>query len=349
MPVLTLPDLLWWSIRAETEMEITPEKLRWIYTTMYRIRRFEEVLLEQTVLGKSMGVAHTSDGEEAGPTGICAHLTDTDWIGSTHRGHGHCIAKGVDTAGMMAEIFGKYTGLCKGKGGSMHIADFTKGMLGANGIVGAGIPLAVGAALSAKLKGNGTVGVSFFGDGATGEGTIHESMNLASVWKLPVIFVCENNHYAESTPVEYAVSVPDIADRAAGYSMPGVVVDGMDVFAVYDAAGEAIARARAGEGPTFLELKTYRYHGHYHADDPHTYRLPEEEELWKARDPLPNFEHRVIEQDLMDEVELERIRNEIDQEIQDAVAFAEESPLPPIDELYTDVYTNYSNSVRGLR
>ena len=349
VPVLTLRDLSWWSIRAETEMEITPEKLRWIYTTMYRIRRFEEVLLEQTVLGKSMGVAHTSDGEEAGPTGICAHLTDADWIGSTHRGHGHCIAKGVDTAGMMAEIFGKYTGLCKGKGGSMHIADFTKGMLGANGIVGAGIPLAVGAALSAKLKRDGTVGVSFFGDGATGEGTIHESMNLASVWKLPVIFVCENNHYAESTPVEYAVSVADIADRAAGYSMPGVVVDGMDVFAVYDAAGEAIARARAGEGPTFLELKTYRYHGHYHADDPHTYRLPEEEELWKARDPLPNFERRVIEQDLMDEVELEHIRNEIDQEIQDAVKFADESPLPPIDELYTDVYTNYPNSVRGLR
>ena len=249
----------------------------------------------------------------------------------------------------MAEIFGKYTGLCKGKGGSMHIADFTKGMLGANGIVGAGIPLAVGAALSAKLKGDGTVGVSFFGDGATGEGTIHESMNLASVWKLPVIFVCENNHYAESTPVEYAVSVTDIADRAAGYSMPGVVVDGMDVFAVYDAAGEAIARARAGDGPTFLELKTYRYHGHYHADDPHTYRLPEEEELWKARDPLPNFERRVIEQDLMDEVELERIRNEIEQEIVDAVKFADESPLPPIEELYTDVYSNYSNSVRGLR
>ena len=336
-------------MRVETAMEITPEKLRWIYTTMYRIRRFEEVLLEQTVLGKSMGVAHTSDGEEAGPTGVRAHLTDDDWIGSTHRGHGHCIAKGVDTAGMMAEIFGKYTGLCKGKGGSMHIADFTKGMLGANGIVGAGIPLAVGAALTAKLKGNGTVGVSFFGDGATGEGTIHESMNLASVWKLPVIFVCENNHYAESTPVEYAVSVTDIADRAAGYSMPGVVVDGMDVFAVYDAAGEAIARARAGDGPTFLELKTYRFHGHYHADDPHTYRLPEEEELWKARDPLPNFERRVVEQDLMDEVELERIRNEIDQEIKDAVKFADESPLPPIEELYTDVYANYSNSVRGLR
>jgi TPP-dependent pyruvate/acetoin dehydrogenase alpha subunit len=174
-------------------------------------------------------------------------------------------------------------------------------------------------------------------------------MNLASVWKLPAIFVCENNHYAESTPVEYAVSVADIADRAASYSMPGVVVDGMDVFAVYDAAGEAIARARAGEGPTFLELKTYRYHGHFHADDPHTYRLPEEEELWKARDPLPNFERRVTEQDLMDDVEMERIRNEIDQEIQDAVKFAEESPLPPLEELYTDVYVNYSNPPQGLR
>ncbi len=330
-------------------MEIPPDKLRWMYTTMYRIRRFEESVLEQTVRGKSMGVTHTSDGEEAGPTGICAHLTDDDWISSTHRGHGHCIAKGVDTKRMMAEIFGRVTGMCKGKGGSMHIADFSKGMLGANGIVGAGIPLAVGAALSAKMQGTDGVGVTFFGDGATSQGVLHESMNLASVWKLPVIFACENNHYAESTPVEYAVSVPDIADRAAGYSIPGVVVDGMDVFAVYDAAGEAVARARAGEGPTFLELKTYRFHGHFHADDPHTYRLPEEEELWKARDPLPHFEKQVTEQGLMDEVELSLIRKDIDREIEDAVKFADESELPSLDELYTDVYVNYTNSVRGLR
>ena len=254
-------------------MEISKEKLEWIYTTMYRIRRFEETMLEQTFKGNAMGVTHPSDGQEAPPTGICAHLTDQDWIGSTHRGHGHCIAKGLDTKAMMAEIMGKATGQCGGKGGSMHIADFSKGMLGANAIVGASIPLAVGAALTAKLKGieNESVGVSFFGDGASSQGVLHESMNLASVWKLPVIFACENNGYAEATPSWYAVSAEDIASRAEGYGMPGVVVDGMDVFAVYDAAGEAIARARAGEGPTFLELKTYRYHGHFHADDTKKY------------------------------------------------------------------------------
>ncbi|SVB10727.1 uncharacterized protein METZ01_LOCUS163581, partial [marine metagenome] len=261
-------------------MEISKEKLEWMYTTMYRIRRFEETMLEQTFKGNSMGVTHPSDGQEAPPTGVCAHLTDKDWIGSTHRGHGHCIAKGLDTHAMMAEIMGRATGQCGGKGGSMHIADFSKGMLGANAIVGASIPLAVGAALTAKYKGieNESVGVSFFGDGASSQGVLHESMNLASIWKLPVIFACENNGYAEATPAWYSVSADDIASRADGYGMPGVVVDGMDVFAVYDAAGEAIARARAGEGPTFLELKTYRYHGHFHADDPKKYRKPDEEE-----------------------------------------------------------------------
>lgn len=330
-------------------MDITPEKLRWIYETMYTIRRFEETMLEQTVKGKSMGVAHTSDGEEACPTGICAHLTDEDWIASTHRGHGHCIAKGLEPKRMMAEIFGRVTGQCKGKGGSMHIADFSRGMLGANAIVGASIPLAVGAALSAKLTGSNGVGVAFFGDGASNQGVLHECLNLASMWKLPVVFACENNHYAESTPVEYAVTVTDIADRAAGYSIPGVVVDGMDVFAVYDAAGEAISRARAGEGPTLLEMKTYRFHGHYHADDPSTYRLAEEEEKWRARDPIPNFEKRVEEQDLMSSDELEATRERVDAEILDAVDFAEQSPLPPIEELYSDVYVKYSNSLLGLR
>ncbi|MBI4305167.1 MAG: thiamine pyrophosphate-dependent dehydrogenase E1 component subunit alpha [Chloroflexi bacterium] len=330
-------------------MQIPKEKLHWIYETMYRIRRFEERLLEETLKGNAMGVAHTSDGEEAGPTGICAHLTDQDWIASTHRGHGHCIAKGVETKRMMAEIFGRYTGMCKGKGGSMHIADFSKGMLGANGIVGASVPLAVGAALSAQYFGRDTVGVAFFGDGASNQGVVHESMNLAAIWRLPVIFACENNHYAESTPVEYAVAVADIADRASGYGIPGVVVDGMDVFAVYEAAAEAIRRARAGEGPTLLELKTYRYHGHYHADEPHKYRLPEEEELWRKRDPIPNFERRALQQKLMSAEELESTRIRIEKEIEDAVKFALESPLPPVDELYTDVYVNYPNPVQGVR
>lgn len=330
-------------------MELPSEKLRWMYTTMYRIRRFEERLLEETVKGNAMGVAHTSDGQEAGPTGICAHLTDADWIASTHRGHGHCIAKGLETNRMFAEIFGRATGQCKGKGGSMHIADFSRGMLGANAIVGASIPLAVGAALTAKYQGSDAVAVAFFGDGASNQGVFHESLNLAAIWNLPVIFACENNQYAESTPVEYAVAVNDIADRAAGYSIPGVVVDGMDVFEVYEAAGAAVARARAGEGPTLLELKTYRYHGHYHADDPRTYRLEEEEQEWLARDPLPSFEKRVVERELISKAELAGIRDEIDAEIAAAVEFALESPLPSPDELYTDVYVDYSNPLQGLR
>jgi pyruvate dehydrogenase E1 component alpha subunit len=231
----------------------------------------------------------------------------------------------------------------------MHIADFTKGMLGANAIVGAGVPLAVGAALTAKYRGTDSVGVAFFGDGANGQGVLHESMNLASVWKLPVVFACENNHYAEATPVEYAVAVNDIADRAQSYNMPGVIVDGMDIFAVYDAAGEAIERARRGEGPSLLELKTYRYHGHFHADEPHKYRSQEEEASWHARDALKNFETRVTEQQLMTEEELSGIRAEIDQEMLDAVEFAEVSPMPDIEELYSDVYVNYSNPLQGLR
>ncbi|MBM32110.1 MAG: pyruvate dehydrogenase (acetyl-transferring) E1 component subunit alpha [Chloroflexi bacterium] len=328
-------------------MDISKEKLVWLYETMYRIRRFEETMLEQTFKGNAMGVTHSSDGQEAGPTGVCAHLTEKDWIGSTHRGHGHCIAKELDTKKMMAEIMGRATGHCKGKGGSMHIADFSKGMLGANAIVGASIPLAVGAALTAKYKGleNESIGVAFFGDGATSQGILHESMNLATVWKLPVLFVCENNHYAEATPVEYAVSILDIADRASSYSMPGVVVDGMDVFAVYDAAGEAVKRARNGDGPTLLELKTYRYHGHFHADVPENYRTKEEESDWKERDSIETFQDRVIKANQLTDKELKAIRDEIDNEMIEAVDFALNSPMPDMDELYKDVYVNYPNSV----
>ena len=328
-------------------MDISQEKLVWLYETMYRIRRFEETMLEQTLKGNAMGVTHSSDGQEAGPTGVCAHLTEKDWIGSTHRGHGHCIAKELDTKKMMAEIMGRATGHCKGKGGSMHIADFSKGMLGTNAIVGASIPLAVGAALTSKYKGleNESIGVSFFGDGATSQGILHESMNLATVWKLPVIFVCENNHYAEATPVEYAVSIPDIADRASSYSMPGIVVDGMDVFAVYDAAGEAVKRARNGDGPSLLELKTYRYHGHFHADVPENYRTKEEESSWRDRDPIESFQDRVLKSNYFTDKELKEIRDKIDNEMIEAVDFALNSPMPDMDELYKDVYVNYSNSV----
>ena len=325
-------------------MEITPEKLRWIYTTMYRIRRFEEVLLEQTVLGKSMGVAHTSDGEEAGPTGICAHLTDADWIGSTHRGHGHCIAKGVDTAGVMAEIFGKYTGLCKGKGGSMHIADFTKGMLGANGIVGAGIPLAVGAALSAKLKRDGTVGVSFFGDGATGEGTIHESMNLASVWKLPVIFVCENNLFATEIAFSTATENPEVANRAAAYGLPGVVLDGNNVETVYEVAGEAIERARSGGGPTLIECKTYRTRPHSEGMRDAGYRTQEEIDSWKKRDPIAAWGEKIIAANLADATELETINAGIQSEVEEAAQFAMDSPWPDPSTIFNHLYSKTSDA-----
>lgn len=331
--------------------EISHEKLTWLYTTMYRIRRFEETMLEQTFKGNSMGVTHPSDGQEAVPTGICAHLTEKDWIGSTHRGHGHCIAKGLETDRMMAEIMGRSTGQCRGKGGSMHIADFSKGMLGANAIVGASVPLAVGAALTAKYKGieSESIGVSFFGDGATSQGVVHESMNLAAIWKLPVIFACENNGYAEATPAWYAVSTDDIASRAEGYGIPGVTVDGMDVFAVYDAAEQAVARARRGEGPTLLDLKTYRFHGHFHADDSTKYRKAEEEAAYKARDPLKQFEDRVTGQKLMTPDELSGIRDSIEEEMAHAVQFALDSPMPDAKELYTDVYVSYSNPVMGLR
>tara|TARA_B110000438_G_scaffold92716_1_gene92295 strand:- start:7386 stop:8312 length:927 start_codon:yes stop_codon:yes gene_type:complete len=308
-------------------------------------------MLEQTFKGNSMGVTHPSDGQEAVPTGICAHLTDKDWIGSTHRGHGHCIAKGLETDKMMAEIMGKFTGNCKGKGGSMHIADFSKGMLGANAIVGASIPLAVGAALTAKYQGKEkeSIGVAFFGDGASSQGVLHESMNLASIWKLPVIFACENNQYAEATPSWYAVSVEDIADRAASYNIPGVVVDGMDVFEVYEAAGEAVKRAREGKGPTLLELKTYRYHGHFHADQTEKYRKTEEEKAWRKRDCILSFEKKVTDQKLISKNKLQSIRKEIEEEIKKAVDFGLSSPLPPEETLYDDVYVNYPNDLRGLR
>jgi TPP-dependent pyruvate/acetoin dehydrogenase alpha subunit len=331
--------------------EIPHENLTWLYTTMYRIRRFEETMLEQTFKGNAMGVTHPSDGQEAVPTGICAHLTEKDWIGSTHRGHGHCIAKGLETNRMMAEIMGRATGQCKGKGGSMHIADFSKGMLGANAIVGASVPLAVGAALTAKYQGkeSESIGVSFFGDGATSQGVVHESMNLAAIWKLPVIFACENNGYAEATPSWYAVSTDDIASRAEGYGMPGVQVDGMDVFAVYDAAQQAIERARRGEGPSLLDLKTYRYHGHFHADDPTKYRKPEEEAAYKERDCLKSFEDRVTGQQLMTGDELSGIRDSIEKEMEEAVRFALDSPMPDESELYSDVYVSYSNPLIGLR
>ena len=322
-------------------MDLDRETLLRLYTTMSTIRNFEERGIPETGQRAMSASVHSSAGQEAVPTGICAHLTDDDYIGSTHRGHGHCIAKGVDPKTMMAELFGRSTGNNKGKGGSMHIADMSKGMLGTNGVVAASVPLAVGAGLTSKLKNLGRVAVAFFGDGGANQGVLHESMNLASVWKLPVIFCCENNGYAESTPVEYALSTANVSDRAAGYDMPGINVDGMDVFAVYDAAGQAVARARAGEGPSLLECRTYRFYGHTVFDNPLSYRTKEEEDHWRARDPLKLFREAVLPLGEITQEELDQIDQEAAQLMEDAIKFADESPLPNQEEIYDDVYVSY--------
>jgi acetoin:2,6-dichlorophenolindophenol oxidoreductase subunit alpha len=321
--------------------QLKKEDLLRAYRTMREIREFEDRLHIEFATGKIPGFVHLYSGEEAVATGVCMHLTDEDRISSTHRGHGHCIAKGVDIHGMMAEIYGKKTGTCGGKGGSMHIADLEKGMMGANGIVGAGPPLICGAALAAKFKGNGGVGVAFFGDGASNQGTILESMNLASVWKLPVIFLNENNGYAESTGVSYNVPTPNIADRAAGFGMPGVTVDGNDFFAVYEAAGEAIRRARAGEGPTLLECKTQRYFGHFEGDAM-TYRPSgESQNLRKTKDCLKIFAEKVIAAGLVTAAELEAIDKDVLALIEDSVVKALAAPKPTAADLLTGVYVSY--------
>ncbi len=311
-----------------------------LYETMTRIRAFEERVRKEFAGGKLPGFVHLYAGQEAVAAGVCASLRPTDYIISNHRGHGHCIAKGVDTKGMMAELFGRATGTCKGKGGSMHIADVDKGMLGANGIVGAGFPLACGAGFTAKVKGTDQVSVCFFGDGSTNQGTFHESVNLAAIWKLPVIFVCENNGYAEATPVGYAVGVPDLATRAVAYGIPGVIVDGMNVIAVHEAAGKAVARARAGEGPTLMECKTYRYYGHFEGDG-QSYKTKEEVQRYRDRDPLRVFRGQAEKAGWISSAELDAIDAKAAAEIQEAVAYAESSPQPRLEDTFTDVYVSY--------
>jgi TPP-dependent pyruvate/acetoin dehydrogenase alpha subunit len=322
-------------------MEPTREALVAAYRTMRTIRSFEQTLNELSQAGRVPGFLHLYAGEEAVAAGVCAHLSERDAVASTHRGHGHSIAKGVDLGAMMAEIFGRRTGVCKGKGGSMHIADTEKGMLGANGIVGGGIALAVGAALSARVLGTGGVAVAFFGDGAANTGSFHESLNLAAVYRLPCLFVIENNGYGEATPVEFHASVRDLAVRAAAYGIPGVVVDGMDFFDVHARAGEAVARARRGEGPTLLECKTYRYYGHY-VGDPLTYRTKEEgERVRESRDPLERFARRATAEGRLAAEELTRVDQEVAAAVAAAVRFAEESPPPDPAELLDDVYVRY--------
>ncbi len=319
-------------------MELKPDDLRLAYRHMRMIRLFEEKLSDLVQAGKLGGFLHLYAGEEAVAVGVCSQLQETDVVTSTHRGHGHCIAKGVEVPGMMAELFGRATGTCKGKGGSMHIADMDKGMLGANGIVGAGIPLATGAALTAKLKRTGNVAVAFFGDGASNQGQFHESLNMAANWQLPVVYVVENNGFGEFTPTEFVVPVRDIAERARSYAMRSEIADGMDFFDVAEKASKAIAAARAGEGPTLLECKTYRFMGHF-VGDPLPYRHKEEAEDWiQNRDPLQGFERTVAERGLLSAGELRVIDGDVERELAAAVAAAEEAPLPSIDELLTDVY-----------
>lgn len=321
---------------------LNAEQLLDVYRTMRTIRAFEDRVHVEFAAGDLPGFVHLYAGQEASATGVCAHLDpDRDTIASTHRGHGHCIAKGVDVKPMMAEIFGKKTGSCHGKGGSMHIADLSKGMLGANGIVGGGPPLICGTALAAKIKGDGGVGVAFFGDGAANQGTTLEAMNLATVWNLPAIFVAENNGYGEAAPSSWALSVDNIADRAAGFGMPGVVVDGFDFFAVYEAAGAAIRRARQGGGPTLLEMKLTRFYGHFEGDQ-QTYRP--KDEVGNARENLDCirlFRNRVTESGRVPADQLNQIDAEVDRLIDEAVTEAKAAPEPGPEDLLTNVYVKY--------
>ncbi|MBG6514686.1 thiamine pyrophosphate-dependent dehydrogenase E1 component subunit alpha [Pseudomonas aeruginosa] len=320
---------------------LSTDQLLHAYRVMRTIRAFEERLHVEFATGEIPGFVHLYAGEEASAAGVMAHLRDDDCIASPHRGHGHCIAKGVDVHGMMAEIYGKKTGVCQGKGGSMHIADLEKGMLGANGIVGAGAPLAAGAALAAKLKGSDAVAVAFFGDGGSNEGAVFEAMNLAAVWNLPCLFVAENNGYAEATAANWSVACDHIADRAAGFGRPGVTVDGFDFFAVHEAAGAAIERARAGEGPSLIEVKLTRYYGHFEGDA-QTYRDPDEVKHYReTRDCLKQFRERTCHAGLLSASDLDAIDAEVEARIEDAVQRAKNDPKPEPDDLLRDVYVSY--------
>jgi len=308
-----------------------------MYRTMLTIRRFEERCNYLFMQGRIPSTLHLYIGQEAVATGVCAHLRPEDYALSTHRPHGHAIAKGVAPRLIMAELFAKSTGCCQAKGGSMHVGDISVGMLPAIAIVGANVPIAAGLALAARRLGTDRVAVCFFGDGAANEGAFHEGMNMAAIWDLPVVYVCENNLYAASTPVSVSFKIEDIADRAAAYGMPGVVVDGNDVVAVYEVAGEAIARARRGEGPTLIECKTYRLCGHSRSD-PRTYRSKEEETLWEAKDPIPNLGERLKHMGLVTDESLAAIETEVEALIDEAVAFAEESPSPEPSDALKHVY-----------
>jgi len=323
-------------------MDVGKDLLLQMYRGMQRIRQFETRIRDLFLANELPGFVHLSIGEEASAVGVCSALRDTDRITSTHRGHSHLIAKGGTLRRMMAELYGKRTGYCKGKGGSMHIVDFSLGILGANGIVGGGLPIAAGSALAAVVTGRDDVTACFFGDGASNEGTFHESLNLAAVWKLPVVFVCENNLYGEFTPMQDVTSVKDIAVRAKAYGIPGEIVDGNNVLEVYNHTTRAVARARAGEGPTLLECKTYRWEGHVAGEQAFigagSYRTEAEIAEWKTRCPILHFEKMVVEGKKISRAELDRIVQETQAELEEAVSFARSSPLPDPSEVTDDVY-----------
>jgi acetoin:2,6-dichlorophenolindophenol oxidoreductase subunit alpha len=314
-----------------------------LHRRMVRIRLFEEAAGKLAEQGRLPGFLHLYVGEEAVASGMCANLNDDDHITSTHRGHGHLVAKGGDFNRMMAELMGKATGYCKGKGGSMHISDLSLGMLGANGIVGAGSPIAVGAAFANKYRGRGQVAVAFFGDGATNIGAFHEAANMACALHLPIVFMCENNEYGEFTPRHKTMAITDVIDRAAGYGMPGVIVDGMDVTAVYEAAAEAVARARRGEGPSMIEAKTYRFYNHHGIKNLGLkYRSDDEVTLWKQRDPIFTFEEQMVKMGSATSTQIEDVWAAVRADIDAAITFADESPLPDPNTILDDVYTGAS-------
>lgn len=320
-------------------MPVGTEKLLEMYRCMVRIREFETRAHQIFLAGELPGFLHLYLGEEAIAAGVTGALREDDWVASSHRGHGHVIAKGADVNLMMAEIFGRATGTCKGKGGSMHIADIELGILGANGIVGGGIPIATGAGLACQYRGGDTVVVSFFGDAASNRGTFHEAVNMGAVWDLPVIYVCENNLYGVSTCQRDHMRVEHVAERAAAYGIPGVVVDGNDVEAVHEAALEAVARARAGRGPTLLECKTWRHEGHF-VGDPCAYRDPAEHEEWLRRDPILLGTRMLLDRGLATQEEIDAIRSEAKAEIEAAIEFGRGGPWPDEAELLTDVYAD---------
>jgi TPP-dependent pyruvate/acetoin dehydrogenase alpha subunit len=322
-------------------MKNRKEELLHLYQVMLTIRRFEERVVIDYRSGAIPGIVHSYIGQEAVATGVCTNLRRDDRIISNHRGHGHCIAKGADLNRMMAEIYGRKTGYCKGKGGSMHIADFSIGMLGANGIVAGGLPIAGGAALAAQLEGGDRVVVLFFGDGATNEGEFHEVLNLASIWKLPLIFACENNFYSVNTPVQYATGLEHVSERATGgYGIPSVIVDGNDVVAVYQAAKKAVAKVRAGGGPVFLEFMTYRWRGHFEAPGIPDLRPAEELEAWKGKCPIAGFERILLANGIVSKQTLKEINLQVMQQIENAVSYALASPFPAPEDALEDVFSS---------